>query len=38
MNEWINTDAIVYVDLVVTGSEAHNVRKVSQGGGNLYLY
>ena len=35
MNEWIQT-AIVVIDLVVTGHEAHNSRKASQGGGNLW--
>ena len=33
MNE--EQTAIVYINLVVTGSEAHNSRKASQGGGNL---
>ena len=36
MNEWTQT-AIVYINLVVTGSEAHNSRKASRGGGNLWI-
>ena len=36
MNELIQA-AIVYIDLIVTGSEAHNLRKASQGGGNLWI-
>ena len=36
MNEWIQR-AIVYIDLVVTGSEAHNSLKASQGGGDLWI-
>ena len=31
MNEW--QSAIVYIYLVVTGSEAHISRKASRGGG-----
>ena len=37
MNEWVQT-AIVYIDLIVTGSEAHISRKASQGGGNLWRF
>ena len=35
MNEGIQT-AIVYIDLVVTRSDAHDSRRASQGGGNLW--
>ena len=36
MIEWIQT-AIVYIDHGVTGSEAHDSHKASQGGGNLWI-
>ena len=37
MNEWVRT-AIVYINLIATGSEAHNLHKVSQGSGNLWIF
>ena len=36
MNERVRT-AIVYINLVVNGSEAHISRKASQGGGDLWI-
>ena len=39
MNELIHClySCIVYINLVVTGIEAHNSRKASWGGGNLWI-
>ena len=34
MIKWVRT-AIIYIDLIVTGSEAHT-HKASQGGGNVH--
>ena len=36
MNERVRT-TIVYINLIVTGSEAHISLKASQGGGNLWI-